>query len=83
LGSAYGDGLFVAFHGSWNRAPEPQAGYRVVFAPFADGKATGKYVTVASGKFRPSGLAVADDGSLFVAADANGKIWRISRNSGG
>jgi glucose/arabinose dehydrogenase len=55
----------------------------VVFAPFADGKATGKYVTVASGKFRPSGLAVADDGSLFVAADANGKIWRISRKSGG
>ena len=49
LGAGYSDGLFVAFHGSWNRAPMPQAGYRVVFAPFTDGKATGKYVTFASG----------------------------------
>lgn len=85
LGAAYRDGLFVAFHGSWNRAPLPQAGYRVVFAPFADGKATGKYVTVASGKnatsLRASGLAVAEDGSLYLAADANGKIWKISRKS--
>ena len=83
LGAAYGEGLFVAFHGSWNRAPMPQAGYRVVFAPFTDGKPTGKYVTVASGPsetaLRASGLAVAADGSLFLAADANGKIWRISR----
>jgi glucose/arabinose dehydrogenase len=87
LGSAYRDGLFVAFHGSWNRAPQPQAGYRVVFAPFSDSKATGKYVTVATGRnataLRASGLAVAEDGSLFVAADANGKIWRISRRTGG
>ncbi|HKU60993.1 MAG TPA: PQQ-dependent sugar dehydrogenase [Gemmatimonadales bacterium] len=85
LGPTFRDGLFVAFHGSWNRAPMPQAGYRVVFAPFVDGKATGKYITVASGRnptgLRPSGLAVADDGSLFVAADANGKIWRIVRAS--
>jgi glucose/arabinose dehydrogenase len=83
LGPAYDDGVFVAFHGSWNRAPLPQSGYRVVFAPFADGKATGKYVTVATGRkattLRAAGLAVAEDGSLFVAADANGKIWRISR----
>ena len=60
-----------------------QAGYRVVFAPFVDGKATGKHVTIASGgnagALRASGLAVAPDGALFLAADANGKIWRISR----
>jgi glucose/arabinose dehydrogenase len=83
LGPDYGEGLFVAFHGSWNRAPLPQAGYRVVFAPFVDGKATGKYVTIATGRsangLRASGLAVAEDGSLFVSGDANGKIWRISR----
>jgi glucose/arabinose dehydrogenase len=83
LGPAYRDGLFVAFHGSWNRAPLPQAGYRVVFAPFVDGKATGKYVTVATGRsatgLRASGLAVAPDGSLFVSGDANEKIWRVSR----
>ena len=40
-GAAYTGGLFVTFHGSWNRAPLPQEGYRVVFAPFADGKPTG------------------------------------------
>jgi len=49
FGSAYSGGLFIAFHGSWNRAPLPQAGFRVVFAPFADGKATGSYTTFASG----------------------------------
>src|SRR6185436_12169416 len=32
--SQYRGGAFVAFHGSWNRAPLPQAGFRVVFAPF-------------------------------------------------
>jgi glucose/arabinose dehydrogenase len=85
LGRSYGDGVFVAFHGSWNRAPLPQAGYRVVFAPFADGKATGKYITIATGRnargLRANGLAVAEDGSLFVSGDRNEKIWRISRKS--
>ncbi len=35
------NGLFVAFHGSWNRAPLPQAGYRVVFAPFVEASRPG------------------------------------------
>ncbi|MBN2635365.1 MAG: PQQ-dependent sugar dehydrogenase, partial [Prolixibacteraceae bacterium] len=30
----YKNGAFIAFHGSWNRAPEPQEGYFVVFVPF-------------------------------------------------
>ena len=29
----YRGGAFIAFHGSWNRAPNPQDGYRVVFIP--------------------------------------------------
>ena len=33
----YRNGAFIAFHGSWNRAPEPQGGYRVVFQPMANG----------------------------------------------
>jgi len=80
LGTAYAGGLFLSFHGSWNRAPLPQDGFRVVFAPFADGKPTGKYDTFASmkgGQFRPVGLAVGKDGALFVASDGNRKIWRI------
>src|ERR1700733_14417848 len=39
----YKNGAFIAFHGSWNRAPEPQAGYFVVFVPFANGKPSGKW----------------------------------------
>jgi len=35
----YRGGAFVAFHGSWNRAPLPQQGYRVGFVPFAEGGA--------------------------------------------
>ena len=80
FGSAYQGGLFIAFHGSWNRAPLPQAGFRVVFAPFKDGKPTGSYETFATMKnerFRPVGLAVGKDGALYVSADDNRAIWRI------
>ena len=80
FGAGYTGGLFLAFHGSWNRAPLPQDGFRVAFAPFVDGKPTGKYETFATMKaarFRPVGLAVGKDGALFVSADENREIWRI------
>jgi glucose/arabinose dehydrogenase len=82
FGPKYKGGLFVAFHGSWNRAPLPQEGYRVVFVPFADGRPAGGYSTFASAKagptqLRASGLAVGRDGSLYIAADQNEKIWRV------
>jgi glucose/arabinose dehydrogenase len=83
FGSPYNGGLFVAFHGSWNRAPLPQAGFRVVFAPFTDGKATGSYATFATGStptdLRATGLGVGPDGSLYLSADQNGRIWKIVR----
>src|SRR5947209_637966 len=47
--AAYRGGAFIAFHGSWNRAPFPQGGYNVVFQPLADGKPTGKYEVFADG----------------------------------
>ena len=85
----YQGGAFVAFHGSWNRAPLPMAGYNVTFVPFAGGK-PGKYEVFADGftgqtplmrpdeaAARPGGLAMAPDGSLYVAEDVKGKIWRI------
>jgi glucose/arabinose dehydrogenase len=81
FGSAYRGGLFIAFHGSWNRAPLPQAGFRVVFTPFTDGKATGSYATFATGPtptgLRATGLTVGTDGSLYLSADKNGRIWKI------
>jgi glucose/arabinose dehydrogenase len=84
FGPKYRGGLFVAFHGSWNRAPLPQAGYRVVFVPFSDGRPSGQYTTFATARsgptdLRASGVAVSPDGSLYISADANGKIWKVSK----
>lgn len=87
--SRYQGGAFIAFHGSWNRAPQPQQGYKVVFAPFENGKATGEYSEFATGfpgtaspgpgsaEHRPSGVTVGPDGSLYVSDDSGGTIWRI------
>lgn len=86
LGAGYASGVFLAFHGSWNRAPLPQAGYRVVWQPLRDGRPAGDYRTAVTGSggptsIRPSGLAVGPDGSLYLAADANGTVWRILADS--
>ena len=45
----YRDGIFIAFHGSWDRAPYAQGGYNVVFQPLIDGKATGSCEIFADG----------------------------------
>lgn len=87
----YKNGAFIAFHGSWNRAPEPQEGFYVVFVPFKDGKPSGKWEIFANGfaggpelvasgraKHRPCGLAQSPDGSIYVSDDNKGTIWKIS-----
>src|SRR5882672_3236558 len=78
---------FVALKGSWNRS-EP-TGYKVVRVPFKDGRPEGYYENFATGFWasgeqraevwgRPAALAVAKDGSLLVADDTGGTIWRIA-----
>jgi glucose/arabinose dehydrogenase len=84
FGPNYRGGLFVAFRGSWNRDPLPQEGYRVVFVPFANGRPQGEYSTFATEKtgptsLRATGVAVGPDGSLYISADQNGKIWKVTR----
>ena len=86
----YRGGAFIAFHGSWNRAPLPQAGYNVTFVPFANGKPSGTYEVFADGfagktplanpndaVARPGGLAQGPDGSLYITEDVKGRIWRV------
>ncbi|WOH51680.1 sorbosone dehydrogenase family protein [Bradyrhizobium sp. sBnM-33] len=80
-------GAFVALKGSWNRS-EP-TGYKIVFVPFKDGRPQGWYQNFAVGFWvsgmhraeiwgRPAALAIAKDGSLLVADDTGGTIWRIA-----
>ncbi|NKB87825.1 MAG: sorbosone dehydrogenase [Acidobacteria bacterium] len=90
LPERYRGGAFVAFHGSWNRMPFAQAGYNVVFVPFANGSPSGDYEVVADSfaaegeimsprdaAHRPTGLAEGPDGSLYIIDDAGGQIWRL------
>jgi glucose/arabinose dehydrogenase len=89
----YRNGAFIAFHGSWNRAPRPQAGYFVAFVPFNGDMPSGDYEIFAQGftgtdtlrspdaaRYRPMGLAQGPDGSLYIADSQKGRIWRVIYN---
>jgi glucose/arabinose dehydrogenase len=66
-----------------------QGGYNVVFQPLRDGATSGDCVVFADGfagkekdpggaAHRPSDLAVAPDGALFISDDKAGRIWRVT-----
>jgi glucose/arabinose dehydrogenase len=87
----YKEGAFVAFHGSTNRNPYPQAGYIVAFIPFENGKPFGRWEVFADGfsgvdviremadaKFRPVGLAEGPEGALFISDSKKGRIWKVT-----
>ncbi len=85
--AAYRNGLFIAFHGSWNRAPYAQQGYSVVFQSL-EGDAAGRCEIFADGfagavknpekaEHRPTGLAIGPDGALYVSDDVKGRIYKI------
>ena len=82
----YRGGMFLAFHGSWNRAE--RVGYSVTFIPFENGAPTAGPEAFLTGFMldpkkrevwgRPVGLLQPPDGSLLVSDDGGGKIWRIT-----
>jgi glucose/arabinose dehydrogenase len=83
----YRGDAFVALKGSWNRS-EP-TGYKVVRVRFKDGRPEGSYENFVTGFWvsgqhraevwgRPAALAVMKDGSLLIADDTGGTIWRVS-----
>jgi glucose/arabinose dehydrogenase len=85
----YKGSLFVALKGSWNRSLP--TGYKIVRVRFKDRRPEGWHENFATGFWasgqqraevwrRPAALAVAKDGSLLVADDTGGTIWRISYN---
>ncbi|MEJ0030493.1 MAG: c-type cytochrome [Bacteroidota bacterium] len=86
----YNNGAFIAFHGSTNRAPYPQAGFFIAFVPFSNGVPSGDWevfadgfagvdpiVDVSDAHYRPMGLAQGPDGSLYICDTEKGKIWRV------
>jgi len=85
----YQGGAFVSFHGSWNRSPE-QAGFIVAFVPFVKGAPdthevfargfAGKAAVIdpKTAPYRPMGLALAPDGTLYVSDDTKGRVWKVS-----
>lgn len=82
----YRGGMFVALHGSWNRAE--RQGYKIVYIPFKNRMATSGPEDFVSGWMvapdkkevwgRPVGLLQMPDGSLLVSDDGGRKVWRIS-----
>jgi glucose/arabinose dehydrogenase len=87
----HGD-AFVAFRGSWNAA-KPR-GYKIVRIRFNNGVPENAYENFAVGFWqsgdgpaqvwgRPAGLVIAQDGSLLIADDTGGVIWRISYEGNG
>ena len=88
----YHNQIFIAEHGSWNRA-QPQ-GYRIMlvklegnkavsYTPFAEGwlrgvRATQGSRTIGDAWGRPTDVLVMPDGSLLIADDEASVIYRVS-----
>lgn len=89
---AYHNGIFVAFHGASHEknAEGERYAYQVVFVPYEALHGKGDWQVFADGfagvpgeentlepEYRPTGLTIGPDGSLYVVDSVQGKIWRI------
>ena len=83
----YRGNAFVSLHGSWNDAHP--TGYKVVRVKFANDRPENAYENFLTGFWdgvssparvwgRPVGLVIAKDGSLLVADDIGGTVWRVA-----
>jgi glucose/arabinose dehydrogenase len=84
MGGTFGQGAFIARHGSWNR--KPASGYDVVYVAFDErGNPLGKPLPVltefltgeGTTRGRPTWVEWANDGALLVSDDTAGIIWRV------
>jgi len=80
----YKGDVFVALHGSWNRAT--RTGYKIVRVRMKNGVPTGEYDDFVTGFLlpngtvwgRPVGVTVAADGALIFSDDGSGTLWRVA-----
>ena len=86
----YRGNLFVAEHGSWNRA-QP-TGSKIIRITFDANNQPKRYYEDFMTGFvtsnhhvwgRPVGVAVGRDGALYVTEDANNVIWRVAHTGPG
>ena len=84
----YKNGAFIVFH---NQSPQLKKGFLIAFVPFKNGKPSGDWEIFADNfsgidlnkpsgpiKYRPMGIAQGPDGSLYVADDLKGTLFRIT-----
>lgn len=90
---AYRGGAFIAFHGAYYQKSGEKTGHHVVFVGlegeslssdwqvFADNFAGERANVSSTGEgYRPTGLAVGADGSLYISDSVQGRIWRVIYN---
>lgn len=84
----YRNGAFIVFH---NQSPQLKKGFLIAFVPFKNGKPSGDWEIFADNfsgidlnkpsgpiKYRPMGIAQGPDGSLYIADDLKGTIFKIT-----
>jgi glucose/arabinose dehydrogenase len=80
----FNGGAFVAQHGSWNRST--LSGYKVMFVPFKDGKASGEPEDFLTGFIsghendvygRPVDVAFTKEGNMLVTDDVANIVWLV------
>ncbi|MCK0196945.1 sorbosone dehydrogenase family protein [Ancylobacter sp. 6x-1] len=83
FGARFEGGAIIGQHGSWNR--RPQAGYKVVFVRFENGRPVGMPEPILTGflnkageaQGRPVGVLLDRRGGLLVADDVGNTVWRV------